>query len=199
MKSFFSCCFLLLLSITQLLLRMTPDYFLTMILCFIRLRGVEGVRVVDASIMPQVVTANVMSTIIAIAEKAADMIKEEYSLWLIWLLVWFFSLLFIWLLVFLFVIDMTSCISLCDWYDFLYFSLWLIWLLVFLIVIDMTSCISLCDLYNFLYFSLWFIWLLVFLFVIYMTSCITLCDLYDFLYFSLWLLWLLPFMMFLWH
>ena len=83
-----------------------------------------------------------------------------------------------------FVIYMTSCISLCDWYDFLYFSLWLIWLLVFLFVIYITSCISLCDLYDFLYFSLWFIWLLVLLFVIYMTSCISLCDYYDF--FRLW-------------
>ena len=45
-----------------------------------RVKGVEAVRVVDASIMPQIVTTNIMSTVIAIAEKAADMIREEYSL-----------------------------------------------------------------------------------------------------------------------
>ena len=37
-------------------------------------------RVVDASIMPQVISVNPMSTTIAIAEKAADMIKQEYLL-----------------------------------------------------------------------------------------------------------------------
>ena len=43
---------------------------------FFRLRGVEGVRVVDVSIKPQVISVNTMSNTIAIGEKAADLIKQ---------------------------------------------------------------------------------------------------------------------------
>ena len=59
---------------------MRTSLLLIVLLHFFRLRGVEGVRVVDASIMPQVISVNTMSTTIAIAEKAADLIKQEYFL-----------------------------------------------------------------------------------------------------------------------
>jgi choline dehydrogenase-like flavoprotein len=43
------------------------------------LGGVSGLRVVDASIIPEIPSGDIYATVVAIAERAADLIKDRYS------------------------------------------------------------------------------------------------------------------------
>lgn len=58
--------------------RMGPDHDAMAVLdASLRVRGVEGLRVADASVMPAITSCNTMAPTIMIAERAADLIKME--------------------------------------------------------------------------------------------------------------------------
>jgi choline dehydrogenase-like flavoprotein len=46
----------------------------------LRVRGVEGLRVADASVMPTVVSGNTNAATIMIGEKTADLVRQEVRL-----------------------------------------------------------------------------------------------------------------------
>jgi choline dehydrogenase len=43
----------------------------------LRVHGIAGLRVVDASIMPTITSGNTSSPVVMFAEKASDMIRED--------------------------------------------------------------------------------------------------------------------------
>lgn len=45
----------------------------------LKVKGVDGLRVVDASVFPNHVSGNIVSSVYAVAEKAADIVKADYD------------------------------------------------------------------------------------------------------------------------
>jgi choline dehydrogenase len=46
----------------------------------LRVIGIGGLRVIDASVMPAVPSGNINAAVIAVAEKGADLVKQDASL-----------------------------------------------------------------------------------------------------------------------
>jgi choline dehydrogenase len=44
---------------------------------WLRVRGIDGLRVANASVMPSIISANTNASVLAIAEKAATLISPD--------------------------------------------------------------------------------------------------------------------------
>ena len=47
----------------------------------LRVHGIDGLRVADASVMPSIVSGNTMATVYGIAERAAALVRNEVVRW----------------------------------------------------------------------------------------------------------------------
>jgi choline dehydrogenase-like flavoprotein len=45
----------------------------------LRVHGVGGLRVVDASVFPVILRGNIVSSVYAVAERAADLVMEDFG------------------------------------------------------------------------------------------------------------------------
>ena len=59
--------------------RMGPDPLDNVVDSELKVHGLQGLRVVDASIFPNVVCGNINATTIMVGEKAADLILSEHE------------------------------------------------------------------------------------------------------------------------
>ena len=59
--------------------RMGPDASDSVVDARLRIHGMEGIRVIDCSIMPRIVRGNTMAPSVMIGEKGADMIKQDWQ------------------------------------------------------------------------------------------------------------------------
>jgi choline dehydrogenase len=58
--------------------RMGPEHdAMAVVDARLRLRGIAGLRVADASVMPQVISGNTNAACITIGEKAAEMMRQD--------------------------------------------------------------------------------------------------------------------------
>ena len=45
----------------------------------LKVKGVQGLRVADASVFPDMVTVNICNTVMMVAERAVDLIIEDHE------------------------------------------------------------------------------------------------------------------------
>jgi choline dehydrogenase-like flavoprotein len=45
----------------------------------LRVKGIDGLRVMDASIMPRIISANTNATVMAVADKGVDLLTGTYT------------------------------------------------------------------------------------------------------------------------